>query len=68
MEDAQASGGKYLEDFVCVKIKEQGKKIDSYENIMNKDVKVFDSNGKKIETVKLRDKINDYVPVEVPRF
>lgn len=62
------AGGKYLEDFVCVKIKEQGKKIEDYETVMNKDVKVFDSNGKKVETVKLRDKINDYVPVEVPRF
>ena len=61
-------GGKYLEDYVCVKIKSQGKKMESYENVMNQEVKVFDANGKKIDSIKLRDKINDYIPIEVPRF
>lgn len=61
-------GGKYLEDYVCIKIKEQGKPLESYEDVMNKDVHIFDKDGNKTQTIKLRDKINDYIPVEVPKF
>lgn len=61
-------GGKYLEDFVCVKVKEKGKRMENYEAVMNKEVKVFDSDLKKTGTIRLRDKINDYIPLEVPRF
>ncbi len=61
-------GGKYIKDFVSVKIKESGKKLDSYEEMMNKKVKIYDKNHKFLGETTLRDKINEYIPEESDKF
>lgn len=62
------NGGKYLSDFCAVKCKEAGKPMMSYDEIMNMPVKVYDKNGKEIEEVTLRNKINTYIPLDAEKF
>lgn len=61
-------GGKYIKDFVAVKIKEAGKKLDSYEDMMNKKVKIYDKNHTLLGETTLRDRINEYIPEESDKF
>lgn len=62
------NGGKYLEDFCVVRIKEAGKGLDDYEDIMSKKVKIYDADHKEIGECTLREKINKYIPIESERF
>ena len=62
------NGGKYLEDFCVVKVKEAGKELEDYDEIMKKKVKVYDVNHKEIDETTLKDKINSYIPIESDRF
>jgi predicted kinase len=62
------NGGKYLEDFCVVKVKDAGKELESYDEIMNKKVKIYDSDYKEIGETTLKDKINSYIPIESSRF
>lgn len=67
-EISSDKGGRYIEDFCAVKIKEAGKKIDSYEEMMNTKVKIFDRNHKLLSEKTLKDKINEYIPEESDKF
>lgn len=62
------NGGKYLEDFCVVKVKDAGKELESYDEIMNKKVKIYDADHKEIGETTLKDKINSYIPIESDRF
>lgn len=61
-------GGKYIDDFCAVKVKEAGKPLVDYETMMNLKVNVYDTNHKLIGTMKLRDKINEYIPEESEKY
>lgn len=63
-----ANGGKYIEDFCAVKIKESGKPFEDYNTIMNQEVSVFDVNHNFIKKIKIKDKINMYTPNETEKF
>ena len=61
-------GGSYIKDFVAVKIKEAGKQLDSFDQMMNKKVKIYDKDHKFLGETTLRDKINEYIPDESEKF
>lgn len=61
-------GGDYIKDFCAVKIKEAGKSLDSYDEMMNKEVNVYDKNHKLLGKTTLKDKINEYIPEESDKF
>ena len=62
------NGGRYLEDFCVVKVKEAGKPLKDYEELMNMTVKLYDKDHKVVGETTLRDKINKYIPIESVRF
>ena len=62
------NGGKYLEDFCVVKVKDAGKPLKDYEELMNIKVKLYDKDHKVVGETTLRDKINKYIPIESERF
>lgn len=62
------NGGRYLEDFCIVKVKEAGKPLKDYEELMNMTVKLYDKDHKVVGETTLRDKINKYIPIESVRF
>lgn len=62
------NGGKYIEDFCIVKVKEAGKPIGDYETIMSEKVKLYDKDHNVVGETVLRDKINSYIPTESDRF
>ena len=61
-------GGGYIKDFVAVKVKEAGKELGSYEEMMSKKVKIYDKDHKFLGETTLRDKINGYIPDESEKF
>lgn len=65
---ASDNGGKYLEDFSTIKIKEAGKPLEDFESLMNRKINVYDKDHKVIGNVTLREKINEYIPEESERF
>ena len=62
-------GGHYLDYLNYVKIKKAGEKLRNYDDLMNMEVKKYDTETKK-ETGKetLKEKINRYIPAECDSF
>ena len=65
----KSGDGKYMDYINYIKIKKTGENMPSYEDLMNMEIKNYDTDDEKvINKEKLRDKINRYIPADCDKF